>query len=91
MNALVLSCGSDVITVIPFLPHGVFQSMVRRKLRQHCVKSRHLTLFSSGEHASAPARLMYTARVDFGGKAPPRTSQSLCGLPAVFFHAPAAC
>ena len=32
-----------------------------------------------------------TAGMDFGGQAAPRAAQSLCGVPAVFFNAPAAC
>ena len=86
-----LSFVSDGITVIPFIHHGVFKSMVHRELCKHLIASRHITAFTSGQPDSDPGRLIDTAGVDVGGKAPARTSPSLCRLPAVFFNAPAAC
>jgi hypothetical protein len=65
--------------------------MVRRQLIKYLVKPWHITSFASSDHESHPRRLVYTSRVDFGGKASPRAAQSLCGLTTIFFNAPAAC
>jgi hypothetical protein len=73
-----------VIPVIPFIHHGVFKHLVRRERRKYLVKTRHIPSFAASQHARDSGRLIETACVDFGGKAPSSTSQSLCCWPAVF-------
>jgi len=82
---------SDALTVIPLVHNGMRQRRLGRHLRQHGLKDgAFMTLPCRQDDRNAGA-FIATASMDFGGPAAPRAAQSLCGLPAVFFNAPAAC
>jgi hypothetical protein len=91
IEAVFLSYLPAVMTIITFIHHGIFPLRRSGELRAHVVKPRHVMALSSRQHDGYACLFIDTSSVDFGGKAPPRTSQSLCGLAAVFFNAPAAC
>ena len=82
---------SDVITVISLIHNGMGQRWLWRHLREHGLKHGALMTLPCGQDDGDAGAFIETARMDFGGQAAPRAAQSLCGLPAVFFNAPAAC
>jgi len=82
---------SDAITVIPLVHNGMGQRLPCRHLGKHGLKDgTFMTLPGRQDDRNAGA-FIATAGMDFGRQATPRAAQSLCGLPAVFFNAPAAC
>ena len=82
---------SDAVAVIPLVHNGVRQRRFLRHLREHGLKDGTLMTLPGRQDESNAGALIATARVDFGGQATPRAAESLCGLPTVFFNAPAAC
>jgi hypothetical protein len=82
---------SNARAVLPFIPKGMEQRRHGRHLRHHRLKAGTLmTMACRQDHRDAGA-FIATARMDFGRQAAPRAAQSLCGVSAVFFNAPAAC
>ena len=82
---------SNAITVIPLVHNGMGQRWLCRHLRKHGLKDgTFLTLPGRQDDRNAGA-FIATAGMDFGRQAAPRAAQSLGGVPAVFFNAPAAC
>src|SRR5215510_7203480 len=82
---------SDASTVIPLVHHR----MGERRLCRHLGKDGRkdgtfMTVLRRQDDRNAGA-FIATAGMDFRGQTTPRATQSLCGLAAVFFKAPAAC
>jgi hypothetical protein len=82
---------SEAVAVIPLVHNRMCQRQLRRQLRKHDLKDWTLMTLPRREDYRNTGAFITTAGMDFGGQAPPRAAQSLCGLPAVFFNAPAAC
>jgi hypothetical protein len=82
---------SDAIAVIPLVHNRMGQRRLRRHLREHGLKDRTLMTVPCGQDDRDARAFIATAGMDFGGPAAPRAAQSLCGVAAVFFNAPAAC
>jgi len=83
--------GTDGLAIIPFVHHAMRQGRRGRYLGQHRRKDGALMPVSWGQDEGDAGAGIATARMDFGGPATPRAPQSLCGIPPVFFNAPAAC
>jgi hypothetical protein len=90
-NVMLTELLSDVITVIALIHDRMCQLLLLRHLCKHGLKHGALMTGPFREHKSDPGVFIYTASMDFGGQATPRAAQSLCGVPPVFFNAPAAC
>src|SRR2546423_2564929 len=90
-EALLCEARSDLLTVISLVHNGMCQPRGLRHLGQHGLQDGALMPLTLGEHQSDTDVFTYTASMDFGGQAASRAAQSLCGLAAVFFNAPAAC
>ena len=84
-------CGADLITIVGLVHNRMGQPVRVGQLGQHGVKYRTLMPLPFGKHERYTDLCIDTAGMDFGGQTAPRAAQSLCGLPAVFFNAPAAC
>ena len=82
---------SDAITIIPLVHNGMGQRLPRRHLGKHGLKDGTFMTLSCRQDDRNASAFIATAGMDFGRQAAPRAAQSLCGLPAVFFNAPAAC
>ena len=82
---------SDVIAVIGLVHNRMGQRWLRRHLREDGLKHGALMTLPGGQNDGDAGAFIATTRMDFGRQAAPRAAQSLCGLPAVFFRAPAAC
>ena len=82
---------SDALAVIPFIHNGMRQRRRRRHLGKHRLKSGTLMAMPCRQDDCDAGAFITTADMDFGGPPAPRAAQSLCGVPAVFFNAPAAC
>ena len=82
---------SDVMAIIGLVHNGMGQRWLWRHLREHGLKHGTLMTLPCGQDDCDGGAFIATARMDFGGPAAPRAAQSLCGVPAVFFNAPAAC
>jgi len=81
---------SEVIPVLPLGHNGMGQRRPRRPLGKHGLQDgTFLTVPCCQDDRNAGA-FIATAGMDFGRQAAPRAAQSLRGLPAVFFNAPAA-
>jgi len=79
------------LAVICFIHHGMRQRWHGRHLRQHRLKDGALMAVAGRQDEGDAGAFIATARMDFGRPAAPRAAQSLCGVPTVFFNAPAAC
>ena len=82
---------SNGIAVIALVHNRMRQRLRRRHLRQHGLTDWTFMALAGREDAGDTGAFIKTAGRDFGRQATPRAAQSLCGLSAVFFHAPAAC
>jgi hypothetical protein len=82
---------SDAITIIPLVHDGRGERRVRRHLGEHGRKDGTLMTVPCRQDERDARALIATAGMDVGGQAASRAPQSLCGLPAVLFNAPAAC
>jgi hypothetical protein len=82
---------SNARAVIPFIHNGMGQRRHGRHLRQHRFKDGTLMTMACRQDNRDTGAFIATARMDFGRQAAPRAAQSLCGVSAVFFNAPAAC
>ena len=82
---------SDIMTVIGLVHNGMGQRWLWRHLREHGLKHGTLMTLPCCQDDGDAGAFIATARMDFGGQAAPRAAQSLCGVPTVFFNAPAAC
>jgi len=82
---------SDVITVIPLVHNGMGQRRPRRHLGKHGLKDGTFMTVPCRQDDRNTGAFIATAGMDFRRQAAPRAAQSLCGLPTVFFNAPAAC
>ncbi len=82
---------SDAIAVIPFVHNRMGQNGLWRHLREHGLKDRTLMTVPGRQDDGHARAFIAATRVDVGGQAAPRAAQSLCGVAAVFFNAPAAC
>ena len=82
---------SDAIAVIPLVHNRMGQRWLWRHLGEHRLKDWTLMTVACRENYGDARAFIATAGMDFGRQATPRAAQSLCGLPAVFFNAPAAC
>ncbi len=82
---------SDAIAVISLIHNRMRQRLLWRHLGKHGLKGGTLMALPGCEAYRDPGAFIATARMDFGGPATPRAAESLCGVPAVFFNAPAAC
>jgi hypothetical protein len=82
---------SDAITVIPLVHNGMAQRLPRRPLRKHGLKDGPCMTLPGRQDDRNAGAFIATAGMDGGRQATPRAAQSLGGVPAVFFHAPAAC
>jgi hypothetical protein len=82
---------SNARAVITFIHNGMGQRRHGRPLRQHRLKDGTLMTMACRQDNRDAGAFIATARMDFGPPAAPRAAQSLCGVSAVFFNAPAAC
>ena len=82
---------ANALAVVPFIHNGMGQRRHGRHLRQHRLKDGTLMTMACRQDERDAGAFIATARMDFGRPAAPRAAQSLCGVPAVFFNAPAAC
>ena len=82
---------SDAITVIALVHNRMGQRWLGRHLRQHGLKDGTFMTVPCRQDNCNTGAFIATAGMDFGRQAAPRAAQSLCGLAAVFFNAPAAC
>jgi hypothetical protein len=82
---------ANASTVLPLVHYRMCQRRLGRHLRQHRCKDRTLMTVPCGQDDRDAGPFIATAGMDFSGEAAPRTAQSLCRVPSVFFHAPAAC
>jgi len=82
---------SNGIAVIALVHNRMRQRLRRRHLRQHGLKDWTFMALAGREDEGDTGAFIKTAGMDFGRQATPRAAQSLCGLSAVFFNAPAAC
>ena len=84
-------CGANVIAIIGLVHDGMGERMCGRPLNPHRVEDGTPMALALRQHQRDPVPFIDTAGMDCGGQAPATAAQSLCGLPAVFFNAPAAC
>jgi hypothetical protein len=89
-HALGLERAANVMTVIAAVPDGLFSRLFLGQWRTDGIEARGLMTLAPGEDERHTGRFVYRASRDVGGKSPPRASQSLGRLAAVFFNAPAA-
>ena len=82
---------SDAIAVLSLVHNRMGQRWLWRHLGEHRLKDGTLMTVACREDDGDTSAFIATAGMDFGGPATPRAAQSLCGVAAVFFNAPAAC
>jgi hypothetical protein len=82
---------SNGIAIIALVHNRMRQRLRRRHLRKHGLKGWTFMALASREDEGDTGTFITTAGMNFGRQTAPRAAQSLCGLSAVFFNAPAAC
>src|SRR5262249_46618765 len=82
---------SAASAVIALVPNRMGQRWLWRHLGEHRLNDGTLMTVARRKDDGDTRACMATASMDGGGPAAPRAAQSLCGVAAVFFNAPAAC
>ena len=82
---------ADGIAVIALVHNRMGQRGLGRYLGKHGLKNGALMTLPCREDDRDARAFIATAGMDFSGPPAPRAAQSLCGVPTVFFNAPAAC
>jgi len=82
---------SDAIAVISLVHHRLGQRWLWRPLGEHRRKDGTRMTVACREDDGDTRACIATAGMACGGPAAPRAAQSLCGVAAVLFNAPAAC
>src|SRR5215468_7518734 len=82
---------SDATPVLPLVHNRMGERWLGRHRRPHGRKDGTCMTVPGRQDTCNAGAFIATAGMACGRQAAPRAAQSLCGLPAVFFTAPAAC